>query len=82
MIDAIAFMLFLDTWLQGDESISDLDDKFIREVYKSWVTGWLPSRTADHCGDCTKVARTCIRCSVDQLFEEATRIHNAATASS
>lgn len=73
-LDAIAYMLYLETWLNGDESVSELDNELLQRLYEKWVTQWLPARSEAHCGDCTKVAATCVRCSVERLYADAGRI--------
>lgn len=73
-LDAVAYMLYLETWLQVNESISDLENELLQRLYEKWITGWLPALNEAHCGDCTKVAATCVRCSVERLYEDARRI--------
>jgi S-ribosylhomocysteine lyase LuxS involved in autoinducer biosynthesis len=73
-LDAIAYMLFLETWLDEEESISDLGSEVLKSLRKNWTTNWIPALNEKHCGDCTKVSSSCIRCCVEQLYEEAARI--------
>jgi len=77
-LDAVAYMLFLETWLNNDESLSELDDELLQRLYEKWVTQWLPALSEPHCGDCTKVCGTCVRCSVEQLYADAARIIKAS----
>ena len=79
-LDAIAYMLYLETWLNSDESLSELEDELLKRLYEKWVTQWLPGRSGKHCGDCTKVAGPCLRCGVERLYEEAARIQRVSNA--
>lgn len=71
MIDAIAFTLFLMTWLKPDEDISDLTPKHLADLRKKWVNEFLPSLSDPHSGDCTKMPWSCTRCSTERLMLEA-----------
>jgi hypothetical protein len=73
-LDAIAYMLYLKTWIDKDESYAEWSDEFLQRLYEKWVTQWLPSLSEPHCGDCTNVSATCIRCSVERIYKDAARI--------
>jgi hypothetical protein len=77
-IDTVAYMLYLDTWLDVDECVSDLGPDELKSLKDKWETGWLPALNEEHCGDCTKVCTTCIRCSVEQLYKDAKLIVEAS----
>ena len=74
LLEAIAYVLFLETWLTADEGLKDLNDEMLTNLNQNWREEWLPKRNAEHYGDCTKVAGACIRCSMDSLFANAARI--------
>jgi len=76
-IDTVAYMLFLDTWLNVDECVSDLGTSVLKSLKDKWETVWLPALNEEHCGDCTKVCSTCLRCSVEQLYKDAKLIVEA-----
>jgi hypothetical protein len=73
-LEAIAYMLFLETWLDMDETIADLSDDVLRSLGTKWKNEWLPMKNSDHCGDCTKMPATCIRCVLDEWYKQAARI--------
>ena len=73
-LDTIAYMLYLETWLKTDEAFAELSDEFLQRLYEKWVNQWLPSLSKPHCGDCTRVSGTCVRCSVERLYADAARI--------
>ena len=73
-LEAVAYVLFLETWLYDDEGLADLSEELLQNIGKKWHDEWLPKRNAEHCGDCNKVSCTCIRCALDGLFSNAKRI--------
>ena len=77
-IDIVTYMLYLETWLDIDECLSDLGPDVLKSLKDKWETNWLPALNKTHYGDCTKVCATCLRCSVEQLYEEAKLIVEAS----
>ena len=73
-IDAIAYMLYLETWLNHDETIAMFGDTLLKSLHSKWVEHWLPALESEHCGDCTKVACSCTRCNVENIYKDAERI--------
>jgi len=73
-LEDVAYVLFLETWLDADEGLVDLSDEMLKTLGQKWRDEWLPERNAEHCGDCTKVAATCMRCVLDALFANSARI--------
>lgn len=77
LLDAIAFTLYLQTWLDDYEKTSDLGDESLRRLRAKWVDEFLPGLQGEHCGDCTKVPAPCLRCVMDEWFSEAKAILGA-----
>jgi len=69
-----AYMLFLQTWLRQDEVIEDLKDEVLKSLSQKWRTVWMRDRYSEHFGDCTSQPQTCVRCVMDELFENARRV--------
>jgi len=74
--DSIAFTLYLNTWLDENESISEFSESTIKALYEKWRTEWVPSLSEEHRGDCTNVPMACTRCNTEELFENASAIDN------
>jgi len=72
--DSIAFTLYLNTWLDENETISEFSESTIRALYTKWKTEYIPALDEEHRGDCTNVPMTCMKCLVDELFENAEAI--------
>lgn len=72
--NTVAFMIYLDTWLSDDEYVYDLTEADIKELYIKWVYGWLPGLNEDHHGDCTREPMPCMRCTMDNIMNNAEKI--------
>lgn len=70
----IAFTLFIQQWLRGEEDVDFFTDEHIADLYKKWETQFLPSLKEEHCGDCTNVPMSCTRCTTEELLKQADRI--------
>jgi broad specificity polyphosphatase/5'/3'-nucleotidase SurE len=71
---AIAFALFLETWLDEYEYWADLDDNDIRRLYEKWLEDFVYSVNQPHSGDCRNQPWSCTRCSYEQIEKDALRI--------
>ena len=76
VVKATAFVLFLLTWLDADESIDDLPQDVLLRLKNKWQDYWIPSLSQPHRGDCTKVCAPCTRCSMESLIKTAKKIVN------
>ena len=76
-VKAAALVLYLNTWLDIDESIDDLPDDVMLRLKKKWQEQWVPSLKQPHCGDCTKVCAPCTRCAMEGIIKTAKRIVNS-----
>jgi hypothetical protein len=74
LIDAVAFSLYLSSWLQDDEMLDDFSDEDVARLRDKWVTQWLPSLLVEHCGDCTGMPVACTRCHTERYLADAARI--------
>ena len=72
--DAIAFTMYLYTWIDIDEDVSVLDDDTLKDFYKKWVDILRPSANQPHSGDCTNQPWTCLRCVFEQWEKDSLRI--------
>ena len=77
-LDATAYMIYLSTWTNENEYVEELDDELLQRLYAKWVDDWLPAKKEAHCGDCTGVAASCLRCNVEQIYLDAERIIKAS----
>lgn len=74
-IKIIAFMLWLNTWLDENEGIEDLSDDELLSLKEKWTKHWEDSLNQEHDGDCTKKCFACTRCAIESLIKTATKIH-------
>jgi len=77
-LDAIAYMIYLSTWTNENESIENFDDALLQKLYAKWIDNWLPAKHEAHCGDCIGIAASCLRCNVEQIYTDAERIIKAS----
>lgn len=82
-LDTIAYMLYLDDWLNEDESLSNIYETgmSLSKLKEKWDTAWLPLSREEHSGDCTKQAGPCVRCIVEQYYADAAKIVEGSKSS-
>jgi hypothetical protein len=77
VIALIAYTLYLGDWDIDEEGPSEFKDDFLADLATKWKKDWLPARTAEHRGDCTKMSFPCVRCNVDKYFKDAERLYRS-----
>jgi hypothetical protein len=75
--DAIAFVLFLQTWLDDREDLDTFTDEDLSDMWAKWSKEWMASLKEEHCGDCTNMPAACARCHTEDKFRQADRILGA-----
>jgi hypothetical protein len=73
-IHAIAYVLYLATWLRPDEDIGDLSDSELQSSALKWKEEWVPCLQQEHSGDCTNMPWSCTKCNMLELIKVAERI--------
>lgn len=74
-ITAIAFVLWLQTWLKEDETIKDLTIEELLSLKRKWSKYWADSLSQPHFEDCTKIPCSCVRCCIEDLVKQAEKVH-------
>lgn len=74
LLEGVAYMLYLDSWLNEGEGLAEISDQLLKDLRIKWVDHWTPASRQEHAGDCTKECFTCIRCAVEELYTDAKRI--------
>lgn len=77
---AVAYTLYLNTWLQEGECVEEMDAARLEQLGKKWHDEWLPGMTEAHSGDCTKQCWPCLRCSIESLIANAGRVIASSNA--
>lgn len=78
MRDAIAFTLYLQSWLRENETTDIYTDENLKELWLKWEYEWLISLEEEHYGDCVKMPCACVRCHTEEYLKEAQRILSAS----
>jgi hypothetical protein len=72
--DIIAGLLLVLDWV-GDglgEDNPDDHERHIKYLFETkWIQEFYPERESAHCGDCTNVPVSCIRCQIDNYYRLA-----------
>ncbi len=82
IIDMMAFNLWISDEITDDVDLDDdifksLNTESLENINNYWIRWkkyYIPSLKEEHCGDCTKIPMTCIRCLTEDYYEKAKKI--------
>lgn len=75
ILDNMAYMLYLESWLKDEEHISDLDETTLDSLREKWEK-YFNNPNNIHDGDCTDQIYACSKCIYEDFIKLAKNLIN------